>query len=246
MNFLNVFRRGPKVSAAEAEPQSAAPLVPVPDAVEDPDLEKKSTQHNLCYWASRDVPHTQLRFLSLWTDKQTGESVVGVKILGTSFVRYWVYGNPLPPGAAQNPDAIRAVLHPLFINNGAPNSPFFPALPTLFQVADKSLLPISTVKSLVMLLAGDWDGADLRNFNEIILTKLPTEQALRRRLGREWMTKWGDLNQRVIPPMPADLETWWAIITDPNHLAPELTLCSRLSSQWNEMHSTTAAKLQNS
>lgn len=243
MNLSNLFRRvpqEPEYQNSTAHPQLS---VPVPDAVENPNLEKLSTQHNLCYWASRDVPHTQLRFLSIWTDKKSGDSVIGVKILGTNAVRYWVYGQAMPPGADRNPDAISAALRPLFINNGAGNSPFFPALPSLFQVADKSLLPISTVKSLVMLLTADWDGADLRNFNELILSNVTTEQALRRRLGREWMVKWGE-NQRVIPPRPADLETWWAIVTDGNRLAPELTLCSRLESQWQEMHSTTHAAEQ--
>lgn len=234
-NPLSLFRR----ATPEAEPaalSSPSLAIPVPDAVEDPELEKKSTQHNLCYWASRDVPHTQLRFLSIWTNKATGESVIGIKILGTSAVRFWVYGSAMPPGAAQSADAVQAALRPLFLNNGAPNSPFFPALPSLFQVADKSLLPIATVKALVMLLAANWDGADLRNFNELILTNVSTEQALRRRLGREWMVKWEEGNQRVIPPRPVDLETWWAIINDGNRLAPELTLCSRLESQWQEMH----------
>lgn len=227
MNFLKLLQK------KEPAPKETPP--PVDNAIERPDLEAACTQQSLCYWASRDVPHTQLRFLSVWTDRQSRQPVIGIKVVGTTGTQYWTYDS-LPPGSGADPNVLRVHLEKLFAVNGAPNAPFFPGLPSMLQVADRSPLPYSTVKELVFLLMKNWDGADVRNFNEIILSKVSTEQALRRRLGREWMANWGDGHRRTIPVLPGDLDRWWAIVSETDRVPSEVTLCSKLEMQWQAMH----------
>ena len=220
---MNIFKRFQK---PEPPPPPA-----VPDAEERPTLETSSTQHNLCYWASRDVPHTQLRFLSIWTNRATGQADIGIKVMAPNDNRYWVYAS-IPAGQKVDPNSVEAVLKPLFAANGAPNAPFFPALPTLFQIADNGLLPASVLRTLVFSQLQHWDAANIRNFNESIIEKLTTEQALRRRLGREWMTNSPDVRRRVPPPSPSELEYWWRVVTDPDRVLGEVSLCSKLAAQY--------------